>query len=51
VVDPWGQVLLDMGTAPGIGYAELDAAALADVRARVPALRHRRAIPAPVVIA
>jgi predicted amidohydrolase len=45
VVDPWGEVLLDMGEAAGIGFAELDSARLADVRARIPALAHRRAIP------
>lgn len=44
VVDPWGEVLLDMGEAPGVGFAELDFDRLADVRARVPALRHRRPI-------
>ncbi|MES2754455.1 MAG: carbon-nitrogen hydrolase family protein [Pseudomonadota bacterium] len=46
VVDPWGEVLLDMGAAPGLGFATLDHARLADVRARIPALQHRRAIPA-----
>jgi predicted amidohydrolase len=46
VVDPWGEVLLDMGDAPGVGFAEIDMARLADVRARIPALAHRRAIPA-----
>jgi predicted amidohydrolase len=45
VVDPWGEVLLDMGEAPGVGFADLDPARLADVRARVPALRHRRPVP------
>ncbi|MBW6528586.1 carbon-nitrogen hydrolase family protein [Sphingomonas sp. RHCKR7] len=50
VVDPWGEVLLDMGEAPGVGYAEIDPAAQRDVRARVPALQHRRVIPAPMVI-
>ena len=44
-VDPWGEVLLDMGEGNGIGFVELDQSRLADVRARVPALRHRRAIP------
>jgi len=48
VVDPWGEVLLDMGDAPGIGFAEIDLARLQDVRSRIPALKHRRAIP-PVV--
>ena len=50
VVDPWGEVLLDMGEAPGIGYAEIDPETQRDVRARVPALQHRRVIPAPMVI-
>ena len=45
VIDPWGDVLLDMGTATGIGFADIDRARLADVRSRVPVLSHRRAIP------
>ena len=45
-VDPWGETLLDMGEAAGLGFADLDPARLADVRARVPALQHRRPIPA-----
>jgi len=45
VVDPWGETLLDMGEAPGIGFADLDPARVADVRSRIPALRHRRPIP------
>ena len=44
-VDPWGEVMLDMGEAVGVAIVELDPARLADVRARIPALRHRRAIP------
>lgn len=45
VIDPWGDVLLDLGEAPGIGFAEIDGARVDDVRARIPALRHRRTIP------
>ena len=45
VIDPWGEVALDMGETPGVGFAELDPARLADVRARIPALTHRRPIP------
>ena len=45
VVDPWGEVILDMGDEPGLGYAEIDPARIADVRARIPVLAHRRAIP------
>lgn len=50
VIDPWGEIVLDMGEEAGLGYAEIDAARVADVRARVPVLAHRRAIP-PVVAA
>jgi predicted amidohydrolase len=46
VVGPWGEVLLDMGgSANGVGFAEVDLADIAAVRARVPAIRHRRPIP------
>ena len=51
VIDPWGEVLLDMGETAGLGFTEIDLARLADVRARVPALRHRRPIPRVEVIA
>jgi len=44
-IDPWGDVLLDMGEAADLGFAEIDAGRLEDVRSRVPVLRHRRAIP------
>ena len=49
VVDPWGEVLLDMGEEPGTAVFELDAARVAEARGRLPALRHRRAIPPPVI--
>jgi predicted amidohydrolase len=45
VVDPWGEVLLDMGEAAGLAVVDLDPARVDEVRARIPALRHRRAIP------
>lgn len=46
VVDPWGEVLLDMGgDAPGLGFADIDAARIADVRAQLPSLANRREIP------
>ncbi|HEX8225554.1 MAG TPA: carbon-nitrogen hydrolase family protein [Allosphingosinicella sp.] len=47
VVGPWGEVLLDMGEGIGIGFAEVDLAALDEVRGRLPALSHRRPIPVP----
>lgn len=45
VVGPWGDVLLDMGEGEGVGFADIDLAELEAVRARLPALRHRRPIP------
>lgn len=47
-IDPWGEPMCDMGEAPGLAFVDLDPARLDAVRARIPALRHRRAIP-PVV--
>jgi deaminated glutathione amidase len=47
VVDPWGYVLLDMGEDEGVGFADLDLHQIEEVRSRLPALRHRRSIPAP----
>lgn len=46
VVDPWGEVLLDMGgVTPGLGFAEIDSARIAEVRAQLPSLANRRPIP------
>jgi predicted amidohydrolase len=50
VVDPWGEVLLDMGERPGLEVVDLDPARVVDSRARVPVLAHRRAIPPVAVI-
>jgi predicted amidohydrolase len=45
VVDPWGEVVLDMGgEAPGLGFAEIDPQRTAEVRAQLPSLANRRAI-------
>jgi predicted amidohydrolase len=44
VVDPWGEVLLDMGDETGVGFAEIDLARIPEVRSRIPALNHRRPI-------
>jgi predicted amidohydrolase len=45
VVDPWGEVLLDMGEDKGVGFADIDLKRISDVRSRIPALNHRRPIP------
>ncbi|HXH53397.1 MAG TPA: carbon-nitrogen hydrolase family protein [Sphingomicrobium sp.] len=44
VVDPWGQVLLDMGSDTGVGFADVDRGEVEFVRSRLPAIRHRRHI-------
>jgi len=50
VVDPWGEVLLDMGEETGVGFADVDLKRISDVRSRIPALNHRRPIPDAVTI-
>ncbi len=45
VVDPWGEVVLDMGDEPGVGFAEIDRARGDEVRAQIPVLLHRKAVP------
>lgn len=45
VVDPWGEVLLDMGgDMPGLAFCEIDLARIAAVRTQVPALANRRPV-------
>lgn len=48
-IDPWGDILLDMGADEGIACVEIDPARVNDVRERIPVLRHRRPIPTPAV--
>ncbi|GAA4040101.1 carbon-nitrogen hydrolase family protein [Sphingomonas rosea] len=50
VADPWGELLLQMDGAPGLAFADLDLSRIAEVRGRVPALSHRRPIPAPTLV-
>ncbi len=42
IVDPWGRVLAEGGTEPGVILAEIDPALVADARARIPALGNAR---------
>ena len=50
VIDPWGEILLDMGEQAGVGFADIDLKRISDVRSRIPALNHRRAIPDAVTL-
>jgi predicted amidohydrolase len=45
VIDPWGDVLLDMGEEQGLGFADIELSKISEVRSRIPALNHRRTIP------
>lgn len=42
IVDPWGEVLADGGTGPGVVMAEIDPAAVAKARSMIPSLKHDR---------
>ncbi|MFY0693188.1 MAG: carbon-nitrogen hydrolase family protein [Paracoccaceae bacterium] len=42
VVAPWGEVLLDMGLAPGVACIDLDMTQIGTARQRVPSLLHDR---------
>jgi len=45
VIDPWGEVLLDVGEEKGVAFAEIELSRISEVRARIPALTHRKPIP------
>jgi predicted amidohydrolase len=42
VVDPWGKIIAEGGTEPGVIFAEIDPAEVAVARGRVPSLQHGR---------
>jgi deaminated glutathione amidase len=42
IVDPWGRVLAEAGTEPGIIMAEIDLGEVAAARSRIPSLQHGR---------
>jgi predicted amidohydrolase len=50
VIDPWGDVVLDMEDQTGVGFADIDLKRITDVRSRIPALSHRRPIPDAVIL-
>jgi predicted amidohydrolase len=49
VVDPWGEVLLDMEEGTAVATADIDLDRIAQVRGRIPALNHRRPIARAIV--
>jgi predicted amidohydrolase len=42
IVDPWGRILAEGGTEPGVVMAEIDPAEVAAARSRIPSLQHGR---------
>lgn len=44
VIDPWGEVLLDMGEGEGLGFADIDPARIAEVRSQIPVHANRREV-------
>jgi predicted amidohydrolase len=42
IVSPWGEVLAEGGVHPSVIFADVDLGLIADVRSRVPSLRHDR---------
>jgi predicted amidohydrolase len=42
VVDPWGRILAEGDTEPGVVFADIDPAAVAAARGRIPSLEHGR---------
>jgi predicted amidohydrolase len=51
IVDPWGRILAEAGTEPGVIVAEIDPQMSATVRGRIPALANERAFTAPAAAA
>ena len=49
VLDPMGTVLAGLGEADGLAHADLSAERLAEVRAKLPVLEHRRLEVRPIV--
>ena len=43
VVSPWGEIIAEAGTDPGVFTADIDVSEVARVRGRIPALKHDRA--------
>ncbi len=44
VIDPWGEVLLDMGERSGVALVDIDLGKVDEIRARIPVIGHRRVI-------
>lgn len=50
VVDPWGKIVIDMGTSPDLAWVDLDMNTIAEVRKQIPVHLNRRMIPPPFIV-
>ena len=46
-IAPWGELLADGGTDPGVTLVEIDLACVSEARLRIPALSHDRGFDGP----
>ncbi|MGB5724794.1 MAG: nitrilase-related carbon-nitrogen hydrolase, partial [Parasphingorhabdus sp.] len=51
VIDPWGEILLDMGQRVGLDFCDLDLTRIAEARSRVPAVANRKKFNVPASLA
>jgi predicted amidohydrolase len=42
IIDPWGEILADGGTEPGVIYADIELDRVQQARDRIPALKNER---------
>lgn len=42
IIDPWGMILADAGTKPGVAIAPIEPARIEQVRRQMPSLKHRQ---------
>ncbi|MEM6594812.1 MAG: carbon-nitrogen hydrolase family protein [Pseudomonadota bacterium] len=49
IVAPWGEILLDMGTEPGVACVDIDLDEVRKARQRVPSLSHDRSFRSPIL--
>jgi predicted amidohydrolase len=49
IVAPWGEIIAEAGTEPGVTMAEIDPAKAEEARGRVPSLKHDKSFDGPAV--
>jgi predicted amidohydrolase len=44
LINPWGEIIVDMDETVGLAFAQIDLGKIAEVRRRIPAIEHRRSV-------